>query len=89
MHQRTLIFGLVISILAVIFALQNADPVLVKLWFWKFESSLALVLLVFLAIGAILGILFSIPTWRAKQKTVKMEKEQEVPVKKDENKMEE
>lgn len=51
-----LIFAVIIAILAVSFALQNADPVPVKLLFLQVESSLALILLITLAIGIFLGV---------------------------------
>jgi lipopolysaccharide assembly protein A len=59
--QRSLIIALILAILVVIFALQNSDPVTVKLWFWVVQSSVALVMLIILLIGAILGVLFSLP----------------------------
>ena len=42
------------AILAGAFALQNNSPVVVNLFFWSFESSLALVLLASLALGALI-----------------------------------
>ena len=41
--QLWLIVAIVIAILAVIFAFQNAVPITVSFLTWKFESSLALV----------------------------------------------
>jgi len=49
--QALLIIALLIAILAVIFALQNAIPVSITFLVWKTEGSLALVLLVALAVG--------------------------------------
>lgn len=70
--QRSLIFALIGAILIVIFAVQNATTVdVVKLWFWEVNNSpLALIILITLAIGALLGILVSIPTYRKKSKTI-------------------
>lgn len=52
-----LIVAVIIAILAVIFALQNTVPVTVSILFFEFQSSLALVLLLTLAIGILLGII--------------------------------
>ena len=56
-----LILVVIIAILAVIFALQNADPIIVSFLFFEIQSSLALVLLITLAIGILLGLGVSIP----------------------------
>ena len=57
--MRQLITALVIALLAIIFALQNADPVSVKFFFWELtHASLALVLIITLFIGLMAGILF-------------------------------
>ena len=57
-----LIFALAISVIAVIFALQNPDPVTVSFLTWKVEESLSLVLLITLAIGAVIGLLVLAPS---------------------------
>ena len=57
-----LIFALVVSVIAVIFALQNPDPVTVSFLAWKVKGSLSLVLLVTLAIGAVIGLLVLAPS---------------------------
>ncbi len=68
--QRSLIIALILAIIVVIFALQNSDTVLVKLWFWEVQSSVALVMLIILLIGAILGVLFSLPSIFRKNKKI-------------------
>ena len=60
--QLQLIVAIIVAILAVIFALQNAVPITVSFLGWKFESSLALVLLITLALGILTSLLFSIPS---------------------------
>lgn len=60
--QLTLIFGIIAAIGAVLFALQNDAPVAVTLAVWRFEGSLAFVLLVALGLGALIAGLFSSPT---------------------------
>ena len=56
-----LIVGLVIAVLAVIFALQNVVPVTISFFAWEVSGSLSLVLLVTLAIGALIGLLVIAP----------------------------
>lgn len=59
--QAILILALLIMIVAVVFALQNTAPVVVSFFFWKFQGSLALVLLFALLTGALVSILLSVP----------------------------
>ena len=56
-----LIVALGLAILTVIFALQNPIPVGVIFLVWKFEGSLALVLMLTFALGALVSSLVSIP----------------------------
>lgn len=60
--QLLLIFGIAFAIGAVMFALQNNVPVTVTFVLWRFDSSLALVLLLALGLGAIIAGLVSSPT---------------------------
>ena len=58
----SLILALLIAIVAVIFALGNTDPVTISFLTWQLEEQpLALVLLVALAIGILIGILLMTP----------------------------
>ena len=59
--QIILFFALFIAILAIIFAVQNFAAVTVSFFIWQFEGSLALVLLVAMATGALISYLFSLP----------------------------
>ena len=56
-----LIGGFLIGAVAVTFALQNTETVIVALFSWRFESSLALIIILSLAIGALIGSLWSLP----------------------------
>jgi len=67
--QRTLILILTFIILIVIFALQNSAEVLIRLWFWSFDTSLALVVILTFAAGALMGILSSILGRKRKKKS--------------------
>ena len=57
----TLILALAFALVAVIFALQNATIVTVSLFGYPFEGSLALMILVAVAIGILIGVLVMIP----------------------------
>ena len=60
--QLLLILGIVSAIGAVSFAFQNNVPVEVVFAFWRYDSSLAVVLLVALALGALIAGLVSTPS---------------------------
>jgi len=60
--QIFLFLALIISVLAVIFAVQNNDPATVSFAMWKFNGSLALILLVAVAAGALISFFVSLPT---------------------------
>jgi uncharacterized integral membrane protein len=75
--QIFLFFALFISVLAVIFAVQNNTDATVTFAVWKFEESLALILLVAVAAGALISFLFSLPSniktrWTIRQQRKKM-----------------
>jgi lipopolysaccharide assembly protein A len=57
-----LVIALLVAILAVLFAVQNTAPVTVSLLIWKFENQpLALILLIVLALGVMIGLLATSP----------------------------
>lgn len=56
-----LLFALVIAFLAIVFALQNNTLISINLFSRQYRYSLAIVLLVTLAIGVLIGLLFSLP----------------------------
>ena len=65
--QFAVIAAIVIAIVGVAFAMQNSVPVTVVFLFWRFDGSLAMILLLALALGAAIVILASTPaTLRAK-----------------------
>ncbi|MEC4985893.1 MAG: LapA family protein [Oscillatoria sp. PMC 1068.18] len=61
MLRLLLISGLLIAFLAIVFALQNASFIAVNFLLWRFQGSLALILLLTLALGVIAGILVCSP----------------------------
>lgn len=69
--QKGVIFSLILSVLVVIFALQNTDPVTLRLWFWSFETSLALLVIVMLVLGALLGYALLLPAIYRKNKLIR------------------
>ncbi|MBE9128926.1 MULTISPECIES: LapA family protein [unclassified Coleofasciculus] len=61
MLRLFLILAGIIAISAIIFALQNAVPITISVWFWQLEGSLALVLVLTLVVGILVGLLVSMP----------------------------
>lgn len=53
--------ALILSLLVTIFAVQNIQPATVQFLFWSVSGSLALVLMVTLIIGILIGVLLMIP----------------------------
>lgn len=60
--QIFLIFSLILAIIAVLFAVFNAQPVTVNFLFGKYEVPLAAGLLLAMLLGAIVSLLFSTPS---------------------------
>jgi putative membrane protein len=58
----SLILGFALGAAAVLFALQNTEVVALTFMGWQFESSLALLVLVSLAVGMLISILASLPS---------------------------
>lgn len=74
--QGTIIFGLIFAILIAIFAIQNASIVALNILIWKFEISLAVVVLGSIIFGAlVIGIFsyFKQFQLRRKNKNLKLE----------------
>ncbi|MBU1978424.1 MAG: LapA family protein [Gammaproteobacteria bacterium] len=59
--QLKIIAAIFVAIAGVVFAMQNNVPVTVNFLLWRFDSSLALVLLSALALGAIIVALVTTP----------------------------
>ncbi len=75
--QIFLFFALIIAVLAVIFAIQNNDQTTVSFAMWKYNGSLALVLLVAVAAGSLISFFVSLPSnlktrWALRQQRKKM-----------------
>ena len=61
--QFVIIFALIVSIFAVMFALQNPEIVTVHFILWDFVQPLALFLLISMAIGALIISILTLPGW--------------------------
>lgn len=59
--QLTIIAAIFVGIAGVVFAMQNNVPVTVNFLLWRFDSSLAMVLLLAVAVGAIVVALLTTP----------------------------
>lgn len=68
--QLTILIGLAFAIGSVAFALQNNVPVTVTFMLWRFDSALAMVLLLAVALGVLIAALFSTPAVLRLQWTV-------------------
>ncbi len=72
--QLSLIFALIIALLAVIFSVQNTEPVTINFLFWTFQGSLALILLITLVTGVVIGFLASSPSLLKRRSTISSQK---------------
>ena len=60
-----LIAAIVLAILTALFAIQNSTVITVSYLVWRFEASLALVLILTLGVGILIGYLATLPSsWR-------------------------
>ena len=74
--RSLIIVGAILAILLAVFVLQNNVAVAVSFLFWRFESTLALVLLASLAVGVITVVLVTIPAnWRRRGTLSRQRKE--------------
>jgi len=72
-----LLFSLVLAVLAVIFALQNPQPMDVNLLFFQTEGSTALVLILTFGFGVLVGLISSLPgRLRARRKLNELQRKQ-------------
>ncbi len=69
--MRNKLFGiLILALLILIFALQNNKPVDVHFFVVRFSVSLAILIFLVFVIGALLGVLTSLPDMRRKSKQI-------------------
>ena len=72
--QIFLFFALAIAAVAVLFAVQNNAQTTVSFLFWNFNGSLALILLIALAVGALISFLLSLPSSIRSSLTIRSQK---------------
>lgn len=71
--QKYVISAIVLIVLVVIFALQNAAPVLVKFYFWDFNMALALLIIGSASAGFVLGTLIRLGKKKGNNEVAKNE----------------
>ena len=74
-----LILAIIVALIAIIFSLQNAQVITLKLFGLEFKATLALALLIFFGLGAILAVLLLSPRLlNSSSKISKLTKQKEV-----------
>ncbi len=68
--QLVVILGIIIAIIGVAFAMQNSISVTVVFLLWRFEGSLAMIVLASIVLGAVVVALVSTPTALRSQWTI-------------------
>lgn len=67
-----IILVLIIIAIVTVFSVQNAAPVIVSFIFWKFESSLAIVIFLSVLSGIIIGAIIASTSRRRRSKLQKV-----------------
>lgn len=65
-----LIAFLLLLFFAVAFSLQNSDTIIINFFAWTFQGSLVVILLTTLALGVVLSVLASLPSYIKKSRLV-------------------
>jgi uncharacterized integral membrane protein len=55
------VVALILALLVTVFAVQNNQPITISFLFWSIEGSLALVLMINLVLGIVIGVLLMAP----------------------------
>ena len=82
--QKRFLAILIILMIAVLFALNNSNPIHLDFWFWQAESNLAIVIFVAFVLGALISFALSIANRLKYKKEVEkketklVEKEKEI-----------
>lgn len=67
---------LIITVLVAIFAIQNVETVQIKLWFFKLDASLSLIIILMFAAGALLALALALfETDKRKQRISELEEQ--------------
>jgi len=67
---------MIITLLVVIFALQNSMVIHLKIWLWSVDIHAGLILIITFAVGTFLGILSSVPRMMKRKREIKDLREQ-------------
>jgi uncharacterized integral membrane protein len=65
-----LIAFLLLLFLTVAFSLQNSEPIIINFFAWTFQGSLVIVLLTAMALGVVLSVLASLPSYIKKNRLI-------------------
>ncbi len=65
---KSLFVGLFSALIMVVFAVQNAASVTIKLFFWELSSSLSLVIIICIVLGSVVGSAFTFFSFSMKVK---------------------
>lgn len=65
-----LIAFLLLLFLTVAFSLQNSEPIIINFFAWTFQGSLVIVLLTAMALGVVLSVLASFPSYIKKNRLI-------------------
>lgn len=75
--EKTFFGILLLILLIVVFALRNAQTVMMDFWIWKIETSFSLVIIVSVILGAVASYLLSMPYRLKKGKQIR-EKDEKI-----------
>jgi len=67
---------ILLSLILVIFALQNTEIVEIRLWFWSLRTPSALLILLSIIMGVVIGMISSKCSFKMPKKEVNNENEQ-------------
>ena len=73
--QRSLVIIMIITLLVVIFALQNNTNIRLEIWFWQIDIHTGLVLIMTFTLGTLLGIVSSLPRLMKRKREIRDLKE--------------
>jgi len=69
--QRSLIIALLLMLLTVVLTIQNSGPVTINLLFWTVNMPIAVLILITVILGALVGALIALPVLRRKNEKIK------------------
>ncbi len=70
-HKIRLLLLVLIAVLLVVFSIQNSHEVVIKLWFWRLQTSMVIAIVISIISGIILTSLYLWPIISYKNKIIK------------------